>query len=98
MVGGHSFISKYAPLASPSWSDSPAQDFVVVSTDWGIGIVIDGLWDAWCLIPGWKDQGQNIGWLEALAVELVIYAVEERGIHDASLTVHFNNQGVIGLI
>lgn len=45
--------------------------FVDASTDWGIGIIVDGFWDAWHLIPGWKDQGRNIGWLEALAVELI---------------------------
>ncbi len=66
------------------------------SIDWGIGIVIDGFWDAWHLIPSWKDQGRNIGWLEALAVELVIYTLEEHGIHDALVTVHYDNQGVIG--
>ncbi len=70
--------------------------FVNASTDWGIGIIVDGFWDAWCLIPSWKDQGQNIGWLEALAVELVIYTLEEHGIHDVSVTVHSDNQGVIG--
>ncbi len=70
--------------------------FVDASTDWGIGIIIDGFWDTWHLIPGWKDQGRNIGWLKALAVELVIYTLEEHGIHDASVTVHSYNQGVIG--
>lgn len=74
----------------------PLDIFVDASTDWGIGIVVDGPWDAWRLIPGWKDQGRNIGWLEALAVELVIYAVMERGIQDASIIVHSDNQGVIG--
>ncbi len=74
----------------------PLEIFVDASTDWGIGMVIDSLWDAWHLIPGWKDQGQNIGWLKALAVELVIYVVEERGVHDASIIVHSDNQGFIG--
>ncbi|SJL14075.1 uncharacterized protein ARMOST_17530 [Armillaria ostoyae] len=74
----------------------PLDIFVDASTDWEIGIVVDGSWDAWRLIPGWKDQGRNIGWLEALAVELVIYAVMERGIQDASIIVHSDNQGVIG--
>ncbi|SJL01331.1 uncharacterized protein ARMOST_04651 [Armillaria ostoyae] len=70
--------------------------FMNASTDWRIGIIIDSFWDAWHLIPGWKDQGWNIGWLEALAVELMIYTLEERGIHDVSVTVHSDNQGVIG--
>lgn len=70
--------------------------FVDASTDWGIGFVLKGQWDAWRGIGDWNTEGRHIGWLEAIALELVIYAIEEAGYHDAYLRVHSDNQGVIG--
>ncbi|KAF7345768.1 Reverse transcriptase ribonuclease h [Mycena venus] len=70
--------------------------FVDASTDWGIGILLEGHWDAWRGKGGWKSASRHIGWLECVTVELLIYAIEERGWHDCYLLVHSDNQGVIG--
>ena len=70
--------------------------FVDASTSWGIGIVFGMRWDAWKTSAEWRGPSQDIGWLEGVAVELVIYMLEEKGIEDAHILVHSDNQGVIG--
>ncbi len=69
---------------------------VDASTDWGIGVVVNGKWDAWSLRPGWKSEGRNIGWLEALAVEFLVYILEANDLRDVTIPAHSDNQGVIG--
>ncbi|KAK6984407.1 hypothetical protein R3P38DRAFT_2806594 [Favolaschia claudopus] len=51
--------------------------FVDASTDWGIGILLRKRWDAWQGIGVWNGGSRHIGWLETVALELVIYAIEE---------------------
>ncbi|KAF7304606.1 hypothetical protein MKEN_01174500 [Mycena kentingensis (nom. inval.)] len=70
--------------------------YVDASTDWGVGTYWDGLWDAFKTIEGWKSKSRHITWLEAVALELIVYTVEEAGLHDAYLRVYSDNQGVIG--
>jgi hypothetical protein len=70
--------------------------YVDASTSWGIGITANGLWDAWQCKPGWRSKTRHIGWLEGVALELLIYAIEERGLHDVHLLVHSDNKGIIG--
>ena len=41
----------------------------------GIGIVIDGRWRAWRLILGWKQDGRDIGWAEAVGFELQAWII-----------------------
>jgi hypothetical protein len=53
--------------------------WVDASTDWGIGLVMGSRWDAWTLKEGWKGQGQDIGWLEAIAVELAVLTLFNLG-------------------
>jgi hypothetical protein len=77
----------------------PLQDlhiYVDASTDWGIGVVLDGRWDAWKGIGSWNSDWRHIGWLEAIALEFVIYAIEKADLRDAFLLVHSDNKGVIG--
>jgi hypothetical protein len=70
--------------------------FVDASTAWGIGIAIGGGWDAWRGNGDWNSGSRHIGWLESVALELLIYAIEERAYHDVYLRVHSDNMGVIG--
>jgi hypothetical protein len=53
--------------------------WVDTSTSWGIGVMINGLWDAWKFYDGWSGPGRNIGWLEGVAVELACLILEARG-------------------
>lgn len=41
----------------------------------GIGIVIGDKWRAWRLLPGWKAGGRDIGWAEAVGMELLVRAI-----------------------
>jgi hypothetical protein len=70
--------------------------FIDASTSWGIGILISQQWDAWQTSLTWKGPFCDIGWLEGVTLELLIYALEEKGLHDTHLLIHSDNQGVIG--
>ena len=41
----------------------------------GIGITIGNKWQAWRLLPGWKSGGRDIGWAEAIGMELLIRTI-----------------------
>ena len=45
--------------------------YVDASKSWGIGIVIRDQWEAWQWSALWHFEGRNIGWAEAVAVELL---------------------------
>lgn len=68
------------------------------STSWGIGIVIREEWASFQLSPSWKIHGRDICWLETITVELLVYLLEERGLRDAHLLIHSDNQGMIGAL
>jgi hypothetical protein len=68
---------------------------VDASTSWGIGVVFDGKWDAWILLPGWKSEGRDIGWAEMVAVELGLRLAITQGAHDIHLILRSDNTGVI---
>lgn len=70
--------------------------FVDASTDWGIGIVFNSSWAAFCLCPNWKIPGCDICWLETVAIELLIYFLELMNFHNIYLLIHSDNQGTIG--
>ncbi|KAF7305004.1 Reverse transcriptase ribonuclease h [Mycena kentingensis (nom. inval.)] len=77
----------------------PVQDlrlYVDASTDWGIGTYWDGLWDAFKTKEGWRSKSRHITWLEAVALEFMIYTIEAAGLHDVHLRIYSDNQGVIG--
>jgi len=46
--------------------------WVDASTDWGIGVIKGQLWVAWILKPGWKADGQDIGWAKSITLELAV--------------------------
>ena len=46
--------------------------FSDASSGVGIGIVINGHWRAWRLLPGWDAEKRDIGWAEAVSFELLI--------------------------
>jgi hypothetical protein len=70
--------------------------YVDASTSWGIGVMGNRFWDAWQCNPGWRSKTCHIGWLEGVALKLLIYAIEERGLCDVHLLVHSDNKGIIG--
>jgi len=70
--------------------------WVDASTSWGIGLVVDGLWRAWALRPGWKRERRDIGWAESIALEFAIRHIHGLGITSSIIVVHSDNQGSIG--
>jgi len=70
--------------------------YVDASTSWGIGIVIQGKWLALKLSPTWKIPGRDICWLETIAVELLVYILEAKGIRESTIVIHSDSQGTIG--
>lgn len=61
---------------------SPHMIFVDTSTSWGIGLVIDGQWQAWQLVPGWKGNSHSIGWAEMVAIKSATRTVVAMGLRD----------------
>lgn len=77
----------------------PLQDlgiFVDASTSWGIGIIIGQSWYAFALADGWKIPGSDICWLESIALELLVYFLQQSGVLNAHLLMHSDNNGAIG--
>ena len=72
--------------------------YIDASTSWGIGIVIDGSWAAFRLKPDWKIPGHDICWLETVAVELLVYFLEQLGFHNTHLRIYSDNKGTIGAL
>ena len=46
--------------------------FSDASSGVGIGIIIGSHWRAWTLLPGWRADGRDIGWAEAVGFELLV--------------------------
>ena len=49
--------------------------FSDASSTVGIGVVIGNRWRAWRLLPGWKAGSRDIGWAEAVGMELLVRIV-----------------------
>lgn len=81
------------------WPLKPLEDlriYVDASTSWGIGIMIGDRWYAFKLVRDWKVPGIDIGWLEAVALELLMYFLVQLGHRDVHLLMHSDNTGAIG--
>jgi hypothetical protein len=74
---------------------SPVDFWVDASSSWGIGIIVDGEWDAWRFSPGWDTDGRNIGWAEIVAIELGLRFAIHKGYSDTHFLIKSDNQGVI---
>lgn len=51
------------------------EGFSDASSSTGIGIVLGNQWRAWRLLPGWDQEGRDIGWAEAVGMELLLRAI-----------------------
>ena len=69
--------------------------FSDASSGVGVAITVGPRWRAWRLVPGWKSQGRDIQWAEAIAFELLtthIFAIANEGDH---VVVHGDNRRVV---
>ena len=68
--------------------------FSDASSTTGLGIVIGNQWCTWRLLPGWQDQGRDIGWAEVITMELLVKSILQ---HQPlpGLKVHRDNNSVV---
>jgi hypothetical protein len=85
-------------LPRPIPEPSPLIDFEVysdASSGVGIAITIGKRWRAWRLVAGWKSQGRDIQWAEAVGFELLVtslLSISKEGDH---IKVYGDNRGVV---
>ena len=72
-----------APLPPPS----DIHIYTNALTLFGIGITFNNKFALFRLTPGWKSNGWDIGWAEAIAVELVVHWLVEK----ESTTLHWSS-------
>ncbi|KAF7349137.1 Reverse transcriptase domain-containing protein [Mycena venus] len=77
---------------------SPKEFWVDASTSWGIGIVFDGIWQRWKLLPGWHADERGIGWAEMVAIEFGLRFAIHKGYCNVHFQIRSDNEGVIGAL
>jgi hypothetical protein len=82
------------PIPGPAHVTDRAA-FSDASSGVGIGIVIGNQWRAWRLIPGWKADGRDIGWAEAVGFELLARALSATSHPGQFFRVFGDNRGVV---
>jgi len=85
-------------LSRPIPGPSPVMDrgaFPDASSGVGIGIVIGNKWRAWRLIPGWKTEGRDIGWAEAIGFEFLTRYLCSYSCPGEHFRVFGDNRGVV---
>ena len=65
------------------------------SSKFGIAITIGPRWRAWRLATGWKSQGRDFQWAEAVGFELLIIHLPSLSHKGDHLTVYGDNRSVI---
>ena len=78
------------PATVTDWSA-----FSDASSGVGIGVVIGSKWHAWRLVPGWKADGRDIGWAEAVGFELLARALCSVSQPGQFFRVFGDNRGVV---
>ena len=72
------------------------------STSFGIGVTIGSFWSVWTWAPGLKvgpHQHFDIGWAEAVAVELALrLAIQQQLLSSGTFLVRSDNMGVVGAL
>jgi hypothetical protein len=70
------------------------QGYSDASSSVGIGIVLGKQWRAWRLLPNWKSKGRDIGWAEAVGMELLTRAILNSGSFPG-IQIFGDNNGVV---
>ena len=60
-----------------------------------MAITVGPRWWAWQLAAGWKSQGRDIQWAEAVGFELLAHCVFSLSGEGEHIVLHSNNQGVV---
>ena len=85
-------------LSRPIPGPTPLKD-VDASSDansgFGIGITIGKNWQAWRLLPGWKAEGRDIEWAEAISFKFLMLSILSSSCGSINFKVYGNNKGVV---
>ena len=73
----------------------PLDIWVDTSTLVSIGVLIGSCWAAWQLVDSWMSDGRDIGWAEAVAIELAVKWLTLSGLHNISLKINCDNTCII---
>jgi hypothetical protein len=68
--------------------------FSDASSEIGIGIVMGDRWRAWRLLPGWKTEGRDIRWAEAVGFLFLSETVSQL-CSEADIQLYGDNKGVV---
>ena len=85
-------------ISRPIQEPSPPTDYRAysdASSGFGVAITIGPRWRAWRLVPGWKSQGRDIQWAEAIGFEFLVRALCEISSRGEQITVYGDNHGVV---
>ena len=85
-------------LSRPIPGPTPLEDphaFSDASSGFGIGITIGRKWRAWRLLPGWRADGRDIGWAEAIGFELLVLSIMSSSSGSVNFKVYGDNKGVV---
>ncbi|CDO73030.1 hypothetical protein BN946_scf185007.g84 [Trametes cinnabarina] len=87
-------LSRQLPSPCAVWDPLAYSD---ASSGVGIAVVIRDHWRAWRLLPGWKSDGRDIGWAEAVGFQFLVHTVlvVSRAQHGCAFKVHGDNRGVV---
>jgi len=90
----HVSLSRSIPTPTPIINVLAYSD---ASSEVGIGITIGERWRAWRLLPGWKTDGQDIGWVEAVGLLFLAIAIHSEYNHHPGthIVVYSDNHGVV---
>ena len=90
-----SHLRSAPPLPIPTKEEIADVEAFSDASNSGIAITISPYWRAWALDPGWREDGQDIRWAEAIAFELLICTVAHRFPSIACFRLYCDNQGVV---
>ena len=65
------------------------------SSSVGVGIVVRDRWRAWSLAPGWKADGRDIAWAEAVGMELLVRTILKEATAGTRFKIFGDNRGVV---
>ena len=89
---GRSDVSRPLPEPQPLVDHQAYSD---ASSGFGVAITVGPRWQAWRLAPGWKSQGRDIQWAEAVGFELLTICLCTLSGEGEHLTVYGDNRGVV---
>ena len=87
-----------ASISSPILKPQPLLErsaYSDASSGVGVAITIGSWWRAWRLAPGWKSQGRDIQWAEAIGFELLVTCLCDLTSEGEHIVVYRDNQGVV---